>query len=158
MKSFASWMILMMMVIFWILRVVVTVTEGMSVDFFLTPLDERIEIAVLFVTVLCMILVYKRKVIGAVLYLITYGLYFGAYIITNITALTSGESVTQTLYLNLMVSFMAMILPVITLFELLLEKRKEANPVSKETDWFYKNKDYERKLDERADKNQYRTL
>jgi len=30
--------------------------------------------------------------------------------------------------------------------------------VDKQTDWFYKNKEYDRKLDERADKNQYRTL
>lgn len=28
----------------------------------------------------------------------------------------------------------------------------------KKTDWFYKNEEFDRKLDDRADKNNYRTL
>lgn len=159
MKSFSSWMILMLMAIFWILRVIVAVTDGMSVEFFLTPLDATVEIALLFVALLCMVLVYKRKILGAILYLISYGLYFGVYLYQNIsTIISGGVGVSQNVYINVMVSLLAMILPVVTLLELLAEKNHEAHPVSKETDWFYTNKEYERKLDERADKNQYRTL
>lgn len=158
MKNFSSWMILMLMAIFWILRVIVALTDGLSIDFFLSPLDQTVEIALLFVTIFCMILVYKRRTLGAILYLISYGLYFGVYIYQNITTIMNGEMVSENIYLNLFVSVVAMILPIVTLIELLIEKNHEAHPVSKETDWFYTNKDYERKLDERADKNQYRTL
>ncbi len=158
MKSFSSWMILMLMAIFWILRVIVAVTDGMSVEFFLQPLDQTVEIVLLFVTLFCMILVYKRKMLGALLYLVSYGLYFGVYLYNNIMVIISGETASQNIYLNIMVSIVAMILPIVTLIEMLVEKNHEAHPINKETDWFYTNKEYERKLDERADKNQYRTL
>lgn len=158
MKSFSSWMILMLMAIFWILRVIVAVTDGMSVEFFLQPLDQTVEIVLLFVTLFCMILVYKRKMLGALLYLVSYGLYFGVYLYNNIMVIISGETASQNIYLNIMVSIVGMILPIVTLIEMLVEKNHEAHPINKETDWFYTNKEYERKLDERADKNQYRTL
>ena len=36
--------------------------------------------------------------------------------------------------------------------------RDKNNPKDKKTDWFYTNEQYDRQLDERADKNNYRTL
>ena len=44
------------------------------------------------------------------------------------------------------------------LFDLIIDKSRKANPKDKKTDWFYKNEQFDRKLDERADKNNYRTL
>jgi len=41
---------------------------------------------------------------------------------------------------------------------LLLDKGRKANPKDKKTDWFYNNEQFDRKLDERSDKNNYRTL
>ena len=38
----------------------------------------------------------------------------------------------------------------------LLDKNRKAHPVDKKTVWFYKNEQYDRKFDERADRNQYR--
>ena len=103
MKNFSSWMILMLMAIFWILRVMVAVTDGMSMEFFLTPLDSAVEIALLFVALLCMILIYKRKILGAILYLISYGLYFGVYLYQNIsTIISGGAGVSQNVYINVM--------------------------------------------------------
>lgn len=42
------------------------------------------------------------------------------------------------------------------MFDLILDKNRKAHPVDKKTDWFYKNKDFDRQYDERADKNQYK--
>ena len=39
-----------------------------------------------------------------------------------------------------------------------VDKNRAAHPTDKKTDWFYKNEQYDRKLDDRADKNNYRTL
>ena len=51
-----------------------------------------------------------------------------------------------------------MIIPIAVLFDLLADSNRKAHPVNKKTDWFYKNDNYDRKLDDRADKNNYRTL
>ena len=58
--------------------------------------------------------------------------------------------------LNTFISLIAVLLSVIVLMNLLTDKTKK--PVDKQTEWFYANKDLDRKLDERADKNQYKTL
>ena len=43
------------------------------------------------------------------------------------------------------------------MIDILIEKSKTKKPMDKQTDWFYKNEAYDRQMDERADKNQYRT-
>ena len=59
-------------------------------------------------------------------------------------------------YTRALTSFVGVVLPIVVLFNLLVDKSKMANPVDKKTDWFYKNKEFDRKLDSRLDKNQYR--
>ena len=39
-----------------------------------------------------------------------------------------------------------------------VNKDKKDNPKDKKTDWFYKNEQFDREKDERADKNNYRTM
>ena len=40
--------------------------------------------------------------------------------------------------------------------DIFLNKDRKGSTRDKKTDWFYTNKDYDRKLDDRADKNQYK--
>ena len=61
-------------------------------------------------------------------------------------------------YINVLFSLVGVALPLFTFFDLLLDKNRKNNPKDKKTDWFYNNKDFDRKLDDRADKNNYRTL
>ena len=56
------------------------------------------------------------------------------------------------------ISIIGIILPIAVLADLLLDKGRKANPKDKKTDWFYNNEQFDRKLDERSDKNNYRTL
>ena len=63
-----------------------------------------------------------------------------------------------TIYTNTFASLIGMIIPIAVLLDLLLDKNRKNNPKDKKTDWFYNNKDFDRKLDDRADKNNYRTL
>ena len=77
MKSFANWMIVMFMGLFWIFRVVVAYMAGNEKSFFVTPIDLTTEIVLLFVTLICIVLVIKRVLFGGILYLISYGGYFG---------------------------------------------------------------------------------
>lgn len=160
MKNFSTWMLLMFMIMFWLFRIVVAITAQLGMDFGgIVPLNNEMEIILLFVVLLCMILIVKRKLIGALIYLLAYGMYFGVDLINNIQQLFNIEiSLNMGVYANTFFSLIGMIIPVAVLLDLLVDKNRKANPKDKKTDWFYNNEDYDRKLDERADKNNYRTL
>ena len=163
MKNFSTWMIIMFMVMFWILRIIIAFTYEMGGSFGgLEPINQPMEIVLLFVVLVCMLFIIKRKMIGALIYLLAYGMYFGTSVITSITALTAStvEITASNMgnYLNTFVSLIGVAIPIAVLFDLLLDKNRKANPKDKKTDWFYKNEKFDREMDERADKNNYRTL
>lgn len=152
MQKFSTWMILSLAVVFWILRIIASYTNAMAIDFIVQPLDETLEILLLFVALFSFVLIAKRKFLGVIVYLVAYWGYFGADLITSLM------NNAQIDYANALFSLAGIILPAFALFDWLLDKTKKQYPVDKKTDWFYKNKEFDRKLDERADKNNYRTL
>ncbi len=163
MKNFSTWMLVMFMGMFWMLRIAIAFCYGIGGDFGgMTPFNETMEVILLFVVLLCMILIVKRKMVGALIYLLSYGIYFGANLTTGISTLISASSEVSIAemgtYLNTFVSLIGIILPIAVLLDLLMDKGRKANPKDKKTDWFYKNEKFDRELDERADKNNYRTL
>lgn len=158
MKSVGSYLLVFFMVMFWLFRIIVTFTATMGLNFAFEPLNQNIEIILLFVTMLCLILIVKRKLIGAIIYLIGYGMYFGVDIYNIVTKIMNGASIEITQYASILTSFIGIILPICILFELLLDKNRKTHPVDKKTDWFYANEQFDRKMDERADKNNYRTM
>lgn len=161
MKNFSTWLLVMFMAMFWAFRIFVTIGAELHWELGgLEPLNKQVEIILLFVVLLCMILVVKRKLVGGLIYLLAYGIYFGTNIADNVSTLLSlveGE-LDINLYLNLFISFIGVILAVAVMLDLLADKGRKANPKDKKTDWFYKNEQFDRKLDERADKNNYRTM
>ena len=157
MISMLGYLTRMFMGIFWIFRLIVAFTFSMGIDFGIVPLNMNMEIVLLFITLICMLLVGKRKVTGAIIYLAIYGFYFGTDLYNGIISLTNGMSGMMN-YTSLFISFVGIALPLFVLFEMLFDKNRKEHPVDKETDWYYKNKDYDRKYDERADRNNYRTL
>ena len=158
MKNLSSWLICFFMIMYWAFRVVVAITGSMGVDFVVKPIDNNIEIILLFVVLICIPFIFKRKLIGAIIYLLSYGYYFGRGLYTNVMQMINGETLSMDVYTNMFFSLIAVAIPIFALFDILLDKNRQKNPVDKKTDWFYKNKDYDRKLDERADKNNYITL
>lgn len=163
MKNFSTWMLVMFMVMFWGLRIIVAFTYEMGGSFGgIEPFNQTMEIILLFVVLVCMLLVIKRKIVGALIYLLAYGMYFGPSLVTAITSLTETTAEVNIdsmgMYLNAFVSLIGIAIPVAVLFDLLLDKNRKANPKDKKTDWFYKNEQFDRQMDERSDKNNYRTL
>lgn len=159
MKKFSTWMLVMFMVLFWLLRVIIALAYELKWNFAgLVPLNQSMEIALLFVFLLCLILIVKRKMIGALLYLLTYGMYFGTNVTSNIQTILDVANGTTDIsqYLNLFMSVIGIILPIAVLLDLLCDRERKENPKDKKTDWFYKNQKFDRKMDERADKNNYR--
>lgn len=155
MKNLTTYLFVIFMAMFWVFRIIVAFCYNLGVDFITVPLDLNFEIVLLFLTFISMVLVIKRSTLGGIIYLIGNGLYFGT-IIYNIVMSTIEVNNSLTNYTDLLFAAIGIILPILVLFDLLLDKNRKAHPTDKKTDWFYKNKDYDRQLDERADKNQYR--
>lgn len=135
--------------IFWLFRVIVTMLYTGGSSFPVQPMNMTFEIVLLFVAFICIILIAKRSMIGAILYLLAYGAYFGVDIYQNVTQGTINA-------LNLMVSIVGMIIPFLAFASIGLASGKKSSGKNKKTDWFYGTDEYERNFDERADTNQYK--
>ena len=159
MKNLSTYLVVMFMIMYWIFRIVLAVTNTIGIDMGITIPNYNMEIALLFITIVSIVLVIKRNIIGSLLYLLSYALYFGTPLFNGIMAVVSSDgSFNINSYTTLFVNALGIIIPLFVLFEMLIEKNRMAHPVDKKTDWFYKNEEYDRKLDDRADKNNYRTL
>lgn len=157
MQKFSSWIILFLAIIYWIVRIMATYCSQMGIEFMAKPLDFKLELFIIFTAILCFILIAKRKWLGPILYLVAYEGYFGADIINNFSKF-SNTTISAEQYSNLFFSFIGMILPIAVLLDMMFDKNRELNPKDKKTDWYYKNEKFDRNMDERADKNNYRTL
>ena len=159
MKKFSTYLLVMFIIIFWILRIIITIMSQLGKDFMgVVPINETFEIILLFVTVVCVLLIAKRKLLGALVYLALNAIYYGGDITEKIQLITNNETLTIAQGTDLMYSIIGIILPIAVLIDLLLDKGRKANPKDKKTDWFFKNENFDRKLDDRADKNNYRTM
>ena len=156
MRTFANWMIAMFMIMYWAFRVVVAYQASSYAEFFVQPINLTAEIVLLFVTVVCIVLVFKRKLIGGIIYFLSYLAYFGTDLIQQILPVFKSGSAVIPNYMGAFTSFLGLVLAFAVLVDLSIDKGRK--PKDKKTDWFYTNKDYDRQLDERADKNNYRTL
>ena len=156
MKNLSSWLITFFIIMFWAFRVIVAVMGTMGSDFMVMPIDNNTEVILLFVVLALVPFIFKRKMWSAIVYLLAYGWYFGRGFLTNILQLINGETLNDNTYMDMFVSLIAIALPIATLFDILLDKSRTKNPVNKETDWFYKNEQFDRKFDERADRNEYK--
>ncbi len=158
MRNLSTWLLAMFMVMFAGFRVIVTITNqqgsplgGLVVE------NITVEIALIFLTLLCLILVVKRKFVGALIYVISYGLYYGGGVFSTLyRVLVEGEALGMGNAFELLVSAIGVLLPLMVLFDTLADKTRKLNPVDKKTDWFYKNEQFDRKFDERADRNEYK--
>lgn len=160
MKNFSTYLLLMFMIMFWVFRIVVTVMAQMGMDFGgIVPLNTNMEIILLFVVLVCMIFVVKRKVIGALVYLLAYGMYFGVDLYNSVMKMIeAGSTFNISVSMSAFISLIAMIIPIAVLLDMLADKNRKAHPKDKKTDWFYANEQFDRKMDDRADKNNYKTL
>ena len=149
MKNLTTYLFVMFMAMFWIFRMIVSFCYNLGIDFITVPVDLTFEIILLFLTFISMILVVKRSILGGIIYLIGNGLYFGTSIYQSIVGSTIN-------YTDMIFALIGILIPILVLFDLLLDKNRKEHPVDKKTDWFYKNKEFDRQYDERADKNQYK--
>ncbi len=157
MKNFSSWLIAIFAFMFWGFRLVGTVMTSLGNDFMFEPSNLTMEVALLFVSFICICFITKRRLWATFIYLVGQFTYFAPTFIPHILGFIDG-SLDITMYMGVLFEFAGLVLPLAALFDVLLDKNRKAHPTDKKTDWFYKNEQFDRELDERADKNNYRTL
>ncbi len=156
MRSLANWLIVIFMTMYWIFRIIVAYMAAMGRTFIVRPIDYRVEIVLLFITFVCIVLVMKRKKVGGFIYLTSYLLYFGVDLFNQVMPVIKNGSFDLDIGMDMFTSIIAVILAIITLMDVLADNVKTTD--DKKTSWFYDNKETDRKLDDRADKNNYRIM
>ena len=161
MRNFSTYLLVMFMVMYWLFRAVVALCTQYSIDLLgLVTWDFNMEVLIAFITLPCILLVVKRKLVGALAYLLIYGIYFGEHLLATILPLIQGEMIlTLDLSMNLISDVVAVLLAIFVLMDLLVDKGRKANPIDRKTDWYFKNKKYDEELkarDQREDKNEYK--
>lgn len=123
-------------------------TKGNS--FIVVPYNHKVEIAILFLSVLFIYLIFKRKHAGGILLLGTYIAYYGTVVIKELNA--GAQS------MDLFFSALGILLALLNLLDLIFNNTRLGRASDGKTDWFYKNKEYDRNDDPRQDKNRYRIM
>ena len=157
MRTMSNYLIIMLTVLLFIFRLVVVFTTTMDIEFMVQSINANLEIALLFVMLVCIILISRNKLTGAVILLISSIAYYGPSLFEQITYLSS-NSISMETATNMIVSVICMVIPIFAFFIIAFAKEQEKRPVDKKTDFYYKNDAYDRKYDDRADKNNYRTM
>ena len=155
--SVLSYMLTILGVVFWLFRAVITSLYTTGIDFPIEPLNSTLEIILIFATIPCMILVLKRNIIGAACYMAIYVSYFGTAIFNYVNNISSEDGLSISSSIDIVMSVVGIVIPVLTFLDIMLNKnRKSIIGGNKSTDWYYKNDAYDRKHDEREDRNQYK--
>lgn len=157
MRTISNYLIIMFSVLVFIFRLIVVFTTIMGIEFMVQSINVNFEIAYLFIMLVSIILLSKNKLSGAILYLISSFAYFGPTLLKQFKYAFSSNISAETA-IEIIVSLICVLIPIFAFFITISAKKQEKIPVDKKTDFFYKNEAYDRKYDERADKNNYRTL
>ena len=128
MKKLSTYLVVMFMIVFWIIRIIVTISAQIGTNFMgMVPFNEAFEIAILFATLLCIILIAKRKMLGCLAYIALHAIYYGADVTNKLNLIANNEKLTLTQSTELMFSIIGIILPLIVLIDLLLDKNRKEN-------------------------------
>ena len=156
MKSLFSYLIVFVAVLYWVFRVVVSLFYSMQMEFICVPLNATIEIAILFLTIPSIIFIIRRNIIAATLYFGMYAAYFGTILYQDLTMVSAEtESLAMTDPITILISALGVIIPFLVFADVAIQKSRFHAP-DRDTDWYYENEKYDRKFDERADRNQYK--
>ena len=157
MRTMSHYLIIMLSAMLFIFRLVVVFTTVLGIEFIVQSINVNYEIVFLLVMLVSIILMTKSKLTGAIIFVASSLAYYGPTLLNQLTYLSS-NTISIEVAMQIVISLVCVIIPIFAFFIIAFAKQQEKKPVNKKTDFFYKNEAYDRKYDERADKNNYRTL
>ena len=140
---------------YWLFRVIVCVMSTNNEEFFTAPINLPLEIALLFFSLICFVMIFKRSTLGGALFFASYTIYFGTALFEAVQTFKDSGQITLSVTTYLVYA-LGIIIPFLNFLDCWLMKSRKLFSGSGNTDWYYKNSEYDRKMDERADRNQYR--
>ena len=157
MRTMSNYLILMFSIMLFVFRLIVVFTAVLGIEFMVQPISIPYEMILLFIMIISIILMSKNKLSGAIILLVASGAYYGPNLL-DIAKAMSTTAITQEIAIQVLVSIVCILIPFFAFFIIALAKQQERKPVDKKTDFFYKTDAYDIQYDERADKNNYRTM
>ena len=127
MRNFTTWLIVIFGFMFWGFRVVAAVAASTGMEFMIKPMDIMVEIPVLFISFMCICFIIKRKILAAVIYLVTHGIYYGVFLYQNINTIMYGQ-VTEENYISIFFFFIGILLQILYLLHLMLDITRKFCP------------------------------
>ena len=123
-KSMAHYLIIMLMVMLLIFRFIVLFTTSIAIDFPVKSYNQAMEVGVIFITLVCIVLFTKTKLIGGIIYLATSVVYYGFEFYKLLPTIMAGnmsvDSAAQTLVLMI-----ELIIPIFAFLQKALDKSRE---------------------------------
>ena len=158
--AFSTILILIFMIIFWLFRAIVAVCTQYSIDIIgIFAYNLTLEISISFIIIICIVLVAKRKIIGALAYTLIYGMYFGEHFFNEFIKLINGETLSIEMTSNLVCDLCAILLALFCLMDSIVLRVRNKDSKHKTTEWYFEKNEYDKELekrDKRDDKNQYK--
>lgn len=142
---------------FLFLRVVVAIMTQSGLDLLgMVSWNLTYEIILIFVALVCIVLMAKRKLIGSIIYCASYGYYFGIDLYNRIITMPELTMTSVDIIMNLVVDGIAILLGVSVVLDAIAQRVTKGQPKNRKTEWFFGNEEFDRKFDERADRNEYK--
>ena len=156
MKSLFSYLITFCAVLYWIFRVVVSLMYAIGKEFICEPLNANLEILILFLTIPSIIFIIRRNLIASTLYFAMYAAYFGTILFNSLSGVVGAdEAMSFNDTSSILFTAIGVLIPFLVFMDIFIQ-RNRFNPTDRNTDWFYNNEQFDRKMDSRADTNQYK--
>lgn len=156
MKSLFSYFITFCAVLYWIFRVVVSLMYAIGKEFICEPLNANLEILILFLTIPSIIFIIRRNLIASTLYFAMYAAYFGTILFNSLSGVVGAdEAMSFNDTSSILFTAIGVLIPFLVFMDIFIQ-RNRFNPTDRNTDWFYNNEQFDRKMDSRADTNQYK--
>ena len=114
-RTMSHYLIIMFMVMLLLFRFVVLFTTILGINFPVVVSNEKIELVMLVITLVCIILFTKTKLTGAIIYLVTSFLYYGPDFLKVFPTAMSGV-VTEDLAIQVLVLMVELAIPIFALF------------------------------------------
>ena len=156
MRTMSNYLMVMFSIMLFIFRFVVVFAATMEMEFMVQPINVDYEIGLLFIMVISIILMSKNKLTGPIILTIASIAYYGPTLLEQVNGLSAGASVEFAM--QVIMNTICLVIPIFDFFVIAFAKEQEKRPVDKKTDFYYKTDKYDRKYDERADKNNYRIM
>ena len=158
--AFSTILILIFMIMFWLFRAIVAVCTQYSIDIIgIFAYNLTLEISISFIIIICIVLVAKRKIIGALAYTLIYGIYFGEHFFNEFIKLINGQTLSIEMTSNLVCDLCAILLALFCLMDSIVLRVRNKDSKHKTTEWYFEKNEYDKELekrDKRDDKNQYK--